>query len=545
MNFKFIYLILAGASVAVSCNDYRHEDSVFSELDKEIEISRIHQAEKEKRIRYLLDDMASAVTDKERFDIAGKLINEYEAYNSDSALHYVNLSLANPMVTSDRYLNNGLKIKKADILSHAGLFNVAEQTLADIDKAELDSLLLGQYFGAYTALYQYQSEYSDDSEFAKENQRLREVYNDSVIKYTAPDSFGYIINYAPALARQGKYNEAVDEINKILGNYSSGEREYSILVSILADIFRSSGDRENYKRLIVESAVSDLRGVVKENMAMRALATICFEDGDLERANKYLKQSFADANFYSARMRNAQSSRMLPIIDEAYQARQYELQNRHRIYTILVSALAVILLIAISFLIKQIAKVRRISTQRQNALNELSELSRKLTALNEELTRTNKDLTTANTIKEEYAGLFMEYCSLAILNLQQYHQHLRGLAMKGNVAALMKRLDSTEIENKTWHEFYAKFDEAILNIYPQFVNKFNNLLKPDEQIVLKSGEKLNTELRVFALIRIGIQDSEKIAKFLRCSLSTIYTYRSKIKKRAKDPATFEKQLLSI
>ena len=146
----------------------------------------------------------------------------------------------------------------------------------------------------------------------------------------------------------------------------------------------------------------------------------------------------------------------------------------------------------------------------------------------------------------EGVGLFMEYSSSAISTLQRYQLSLRNLAMRGvEREALLKKLESTSIYDRLFKDFYVKFDEAVLNIYPSFVEKFNALLRPDEQITLKAGELLNTELRLFALIRIGIDDNETVAQFLRCTISTIYTYRSKMKRRAINPETFENDVRNI
>ena len=178
-------------------------------------------------------------------------------------------------------------------------------------------------------------------------------------------------------------------------------------------------------------------------------------------------------------------------------------------------------------------------------LDEVSSLSQRLSSVNKELNHTNEELQASNALKGEYAVLFMEYCSLAISALQQYQQSMKVAAAQGNLDVLKKKIDSVNIENKTLAEFYSKFDEAVLNLYPHFVEKFNALLKPEDRIELKPKEMLNTELRVFALIRLGITDSEKIASFLRCSLSTIYTYRSKMKKKAIRPDSFEQDLSLI
>ena len=139
----------------------------------------------------------------------------------------------------------------------------------------------------------------------------------------------------------------------------------------------------------------------------------------------------------------------------------------------------------------------------------------------------------------------MEYSSLNISLLEKYHAALRNLALQGNVKGILKKLDSDEIVNETIKAFYSKFDEAVLNIYPSFVEKINMLLVEEGRIQLKPGEKLNTELRVLAVYRLGISDPDQIAHFLRCSVSTVYTYRSRLKRRAIDPETFDSKIMEI
>ncbi len=280
-------------------------------------------------------------------------------------------------------------------------------------------------------------------------------------------------------------------------------------------------------------------------MAIRALATQVFEDGDIDRANHYLKVSFDDANFYSARMRNAQSSRMLPVIDKAYDTRQKELQARQRIMLYIISGLLLLVIIGILFILKQVKRIKQANRRVSKSNEELSTMSEKLREMNATLEKTNEALKKSNHTTEEYAGLFMEFCSINISSLQKYHLALRNLAVQGNVKGILRKLDSIDVTADVLKTFYSKFDEAILNIYPSFVEKVNGLLTPDGQIALKTDERLNTELRILALIRIGITDSEKISQFLRCSISTIYTYRSKLKRRALHPDTFEDEIMDI
>lgn len=542
-------VLMAPLIIVSSCNSGHSSSAIdhefYEDIDEEISKSHLYENDKERRIESLRFRIGSEESPEVRFELTDLLISEFEAYVSDSALYYINLNLENPSVINNQLKTNSLLIKKADIAAHAGLFGEAEGILEEIDHSSLDSHLLEEYYSAFCDLYQYQSEYATNSEFGREFERQRQRYIDSITKVASPSSMNYIVYHAAEDARNGNFRDAEDVLIENLKKYKSGDRNYSILASILADIYKQKGDKEKYKTYLGLSVISDIRGAVKENMAIRALATECYEDGDLERADRYLRKSFEDANFYAARMRNAQSSRMLPIIGEAYISQQKKMNHELTLFVVFMSVLAAGFIIISIFAFFQVRKVRAVNKKTKHMLEEVSQLSSQLASVNRELKNTNSQLESSNKIRGEYGALFMEYCSLAISSLQHYQQSLKVAAAQGNIQALIKKIDSANVESKTLAEFYSKFDEAILNIYPHFVEKFNSLLRPEERIILRPGENLNTELRVFALIKIGINDPEKIAKFLRCSLTTVYTYRSKMKKRALSPDSFDHDLLSL
>lgn len=518
----------------------------YALLDSEIARSDEYDNVKNMRIADYRQRYASTTSERMRTELLDMLVKEFDAYNADSALYYVNLNLRRPVVRRDSGHYTRLQIKKADIYAHAGLFFDALATLQSIPRDSLDGSLLEEYFSTYCATYQYLSEYTDAHEMGDEYSRLRSVYTDSLNSVIDTASFNYKVFVQAELARQGDTHAPIEVLTECLANYPSGTREYSILASTLGYIYSLDGKQDEFKRYLTLSAISDVRGAVKENMSFRAVATVMFEDGDIERANRYLKKSIADANFYSALMRNAQSSKMLPVIDEAYASVQNSLNRRLRNMVLVSSILSVILFVAVFYVLKQIRNVRRAKDSLTHANEDLSRLSVQLREMNGKLADRNAELHEFNRTKEQYAGLFMEYCSAAISALQRYQQSLRNLTVQGaNRSALLKKLESSETADQLLKEFYLRFDEAILDIYPSFVDKFNALLKPDSRVVLKSGELLNTELRLFALIRIGIDDSNKIAQFLRCSISTVYTYRSKMRKRAVNPDEFEDEIKNI
>lgn len=545
----FAMLMAVAALCSAACGrgggQEEHLDDLYRQVDLEISRADRYMDEKETRVGSLRERLQTAPAGAERMRLYDNIIAEYESYISDSALYYTNEAVNAAAVAGDMREYNRLRIKRADIASHAGLFTEAHEMLASICRAELDTALLGNYYAAYSNLYQYESEYLSEGEYSDRSSQQRNQYIDSLLSVSHPESFEYLSNWASLEISRGNCKAVEKRLMDDVKKYTSGMRQYSILMSILAYMHQTLGHEEQQRIYLAKTVVSDIRGAIKENMAIRELATQVFEDGDIDRANRYLKASFKDANFFSARMRNAQSSRMLPVIDRAYDERQKQLQTRQWILIGVISALFMVLVFSFLSILKQKKRVEEANLNVGKSNEELQAMSGRLKEVNAALEKSNRELKRSNETTAEYAGLFMEFSSLNIASLEKYHLALRNLAVQGNVKGILKKLDSGDIATDTLRMFYAKFDEAILNIYPSFVEKVNALLCADGQVVLKGSEKLNTELRILALIRIGITDSEQISQFLRCSISTIYTYRSKLKRRSLRPDDFEREVASI
>ena len=165
---------------------------------------------------------------------------------------------------------------------------------------------------------------------------------------------------------------------------------------------------------------------------------------------------------------------------------------------------------------------------------------------NHRLSELNLSIAEANMVKEEYIGLFLSMCSDYIDKIAHIQRRVRKGIKSGSIAELNREFPSSDIIDAEKEHFYEVFDSAFLNLYPNFVEEFNSLLEPDGQIELRKGERLNTELRIFARIRLGITDSSKIALLLHYSVNTIYNYRAKVKNRAKcDRDDFEHIIRTI
>lgn len=543
-------LILCFAVLLATCGEKRpYGDDVsalYDQLDAEIEASGSYDAGKEHRLDNLIRRASQAKSDAERFELYNKLIAEYEAYNSDSALYYLQLNLSNPVLRSMPNERLSLRIKLADLVAHAGILPSAVEIIESVPTDSLIPAHKQQYFATMYSIAQYLYEYNDRSERKARYEALRGAFADSLLRITPEGSINNLLYGGAELSRRGHSAEVAEMMERHIGDYAMGSREYSMLAATLADIYSNMGRPDEARRCHILSGISDVKGSIKENTSFRRIAMDCYNDGDPERANRYLKKSISDATSFSARLRNAQSTRVLPMIDEAYTAMQQSLTHRLSILVVITTVLMIALIFALFFILKQYRSLQRAKVHTDTTNAELSDLSGKLKDAVDELAAKNRELKDSNSVKEQYAALFMQYSASAISTLQHYQQSLRVLCNQGSSKALLlKKIESSEMIDKALRDFYSTFDEAVLSIYPSFADKFNALLQPDEHITLRPGELLNTELRVFALIRLGIDDSAKIAQFLRCSITTVYTYRSKMRKRALDPDNFENQVKNI
>lgn len=522
------------------------QERLYEQLDHEIRHADIYERQKTERLNVLRRQLRSTSSYPERNRILNNIIEENSAYCADSAIHYIDMALRLAKESSDPGRVMELEIMKADIYAHAGLFSDALDIIGAIRSDDLPGSLKEEYYATCSVIYQYLCETTDGAQHNEDYEQMRAMYADSLLRTAREGSFNYAVYCIPEKARRGEWEESAAELREYLDRYRPGDRHYSILSSIMAYLTGHDGPTEESKRYITMSAISDVKGVIKENMSFRSTAANVFAEGNVERANLYLKKSIVDANFYSARMRKNQSSAILPDIDNAYDSMQENLRISQRNSLIIVSLLALILAVSILIILRQSAKVRRKNELIKQANRELSQLSTQLQTTNRELEASNARLSEATRVREQYTGFFMEACSNALGSLVQYHNSMKILASQQGVSQIMARkLKSSEFIEKGVRDFYDRFDEAILNIYPDFPEKVNILLRDGEKSNVKPGEKLNTELRIVALTRIGLADNAKIADFLRCSITTVYTYRSKLRKRAVNPDSFESDIMLI
>lgn len=252
---------------------------------------------------------------------------------------------------------------------------------------------------------------------------------------------------------------------------------------------------------------------------------------DLDRAYRYIQCSMEDAHFYNNRLRIVQISEKLPIIVQAFQEKSEKEKSRITFALVIITILSVCTIALLGYVYKQMKLVKRSRHELQT--------------LNDTLNRLNTKLNEANHTKEEYVGLFIDLCSSYIDKLDKYRERVKRKLMTKQVDDLYKMVNSTRHIETELEDFFHSFDNAFLKLFPTFIEDFNRLLSENEGIWPKKGELLNRELRIFALIRLGINDSSRIASFLRYSPQTIYNNRTKVRNKARNRECFEKDILGI
>ena len=518
----------------------------FKRLDSLIAAQPQIVAAKEIRLAQLKRDQGKETTVTGRYEATQRLYEEYSAYQYDSAYAYVSECLRLAQSMGDAMLLNESRLNLAHILSTACLMDKARQTLSQIDTTRLSPDQLILYHRTRTDLLIYQAEYMHGTQYVNEYVKQLIEERQAAIAISVPhDNVNYQLTQAECYADNNQPQQAIDLLSRLMQNYHSGERIYSIITSTMSFHYSQMGDMDKQMQYLIKSAESDLEGCIRENTALRTIADRLFDEGDIDRAYRYMRVAVDDANFYGTRLRNIQSSRIVPKILTAYQTKQD--RNRRNMMWLLgiISVIAALMIVGVIAIYQLLKRYRRLNEQKKAINEQLSQVNVQLGDTVEQLHETNGLLREREKLKEEYIARFLTLSSRFIDRGEEQRKALYRLHRDRKTEELARELKSTHFGNENAQLFYENFDNAFLNIFPNFVEKVNNLLQEGGKIEVRQGKRLTTESRVLALIRIGITDNQSIANILRASLTTIYTYRSKLKARAINKDDFESQVKAI
>ena len=516
--------------------------ALLQKLDSVIEASETIVAEKNKKIATLKQMAAKENNTALLLERYRELSEEYYVFKFDSAKVYVEKGLAlAKKVQNSRYIVTNT-IMKAKLLSIGGLYSEAINTLNTIEQDSLgEQNMTFDYNIAYSTIYSYWADYCNDDTYSPIYRERSNAYLKTAIANIDKNNAAY--DYY-----MGEYHVYIDkDDDKALKHYfrtleknGMTSRVYAMASFAIANNYSAHENMEKYEEYLIKASICDILCCTKENLAIQDLAMYLFkqDNENIERARVYINTAMEDAKSYNNRLRILEISQKLPIIVSTYHKR-LTTQNSTLMYAVWgISLLVVTMIVLLYFFVRQ----NKLLSKRRHELHVSNNM---LTETNERLNRANEQLLDTNRKREGLAKLYIDLCAKYIDKMAKFQVMVQRKIKANQINELMSYVSSSRLNYEDADTFMKRFDEAFLNLYPSFVTEFNALLKEDEQVITKNPHSLTTELRIFALIRLGVKESSEIAALLYYTPRTIYNYRSAFKNKALDRESFEERVCML
>ena len=539
-RFILMLMVMLGGTLGMQAQELR---ALLLELDRCVERKQSYRAERHERIDSLRQQMENA-PDALLMEVYEAMVQAYSHFQTDSALFYLDKLNELQEVKDNPQKHTQVALERAEQLAIMGAYSDAEVIVQKLNTAEMEQEERTRYYHVCRTIYGWMADYmSSTPSLSKELRHKTDLYRDSIIQ-TDSDPLSRDIVKADQLLAKGKAEEAKRLIERYIDHVEKEQKSY--VHYILADVYRQKNNTKEEMRHLALVAIEDLRRGVTEYAALPLLATKLKEQGEVERAYNYLFCSLEDANFCNAKLRSMEISEVFPIIEKSYKQKERMARQTERALLLGVTVMMIMLVLAVLYLRSQMHKLTQTRHQLSIANDQLEQANRLLCMRNDTLLESNTMLQQMDRVKEEYIALFLDRCQKYLSALEKYRKSLLKLAKSNQQSELMKKLKDDALIEAEQEKLYADFDEAFLDLHPHFVEKFNALLRPEERLTPKRHERLNTELRIFALIRLGVTDTAQIAQFLDYSMPTIYNYRSRIRNKSiYSKEEFDKKLMEL
>ncbi len=510
---------------------------LLKRLDEAIAHKKEYQQLRFERADSLLKH-AYRVQGEERVKDLADLYGIYLHFQTDSALCVLDKLRHLPEYATDRKLQLSCQIDEAQVYGMMGLYYTAFKMLDSISLSECDDQTRLRYYNVQHAIMDWRAAYAlrtAPNFWTKMHEEAR-IWHDSILLYE-PEEVNRTIIRTNRYYDYGEYQLCIDSLLALMERCNPEQRTFAY--SRLSEAYGKINEPAQQLRYLILTAIADIRAGITEYMALPELAAQLFRMGDVERAYEYLFCALEDANLCKSNLRTIEVSTIFPIIDIS---RHERLEHEKRETRLIIASLLILALI----MILVILMLYRLNKKLQTTRALLAEANNNLKVSNQQLQKANKELLMSDQIKGEYLMNYLDRSHNYLGSIESIQRQMLKLVQTRQIEELTKKLKSTDFVEEELEKFYADFDEVFLTLYPNFVEKFNALLKPENAIIPKRGELLTTELRIFALIRMGETDSTKIAKFLNYSLTTIYNYRSRVRNNALgDKETFEQEVMKL
>lgn len=517
---RSVYLVILSIVLSIlapSCGGKSDNKSPERELDVLNRVMR--RSEDYQRLkRRDIDSLKHAMTAtpesnfSRRSELALRIADSFRLYNADSAMFYSEMAyrMVEKQGSYEQKLNALLVHNNA--LSTAGVFTVAQQNLNTIGHWHIPANMKVKYWESMRLLYGYMRDfYAQQTDMYAIADRFCEQYDDSLMHALPENDLYARFLKGERLMNAGRYADALARMTQLLKTIPEESPYYGKTAYLMARIYLSQGDQTQYVANLAKSATADIKGCIREGQALPALADWMASNNQLPRAYDYINYALEDATSGNARMRTYHIARFLPKIDKAYR------ENLSAYHNSLLAFVFLGIIVIIVFVILTIRLRRQNRRARQNE---------------EKLAQTSR-------MQESYFANFVALSSNYANRLESLTKLVGRKLASGQADELLKLINSGKLTDSQAEDFHSIFDRAFLDIYPQFTDKINTLLREEERISLRNPGQLTPELRIYALVRLGIDESTRIAQILNYSVSTVYAYRNRMRNKAINRDTFD------
>jgi hypothetical protein len=530
MRIAFVgFLLFASLTITAQVNN----DSLISVLKNEINHRHIYVDEKLERI----DRLKRKLSEVDKNDLESKyaiyngLYHQYKTFIYDSAFQYAKKLIATAFQMKDPSRICYSRVKLGFILISSGMFKETFDSLRRVEVKYLVDSTRIDYYRLLSRAWSDLNIYNNDQHYRPYYVSLDQQYLDSAISISNRGSYHYYYLNGVKNIYLGNYEKTVRLIDTLIRTQKLTYPQLAVNYYDFSNAYRNLSDEKRSVQYMIMSSLSDLRAATKETAAMHTLARMLYEKGDTENAYTFIKQALNDAEFYGARQRKVEIMSILPLIASA---QMNSIDNQRKVWITYSAGLTVLILVIVIFSViisKQLKKLKAAELVIRNANRNLQEINHKLIE--------------ADKIKEEYIGYYFSNNSSYIDKIESFRNSIDQKLQTRKVDDIRYLVNTINPVHER-EELYFNFDKIFLKLFPDFVKIFNSYFEPENQIILKDGQLLNTELRIFALIRLGIQDAEKIAKILGYSVNTIYSYKNRVKSKSIVPNDeFDARIMEI
>ena len=514
MKFKPLFIILLLQSMIAMGQRYY---GLIDELEEALDNKDFYIEQRENLIEEIKDVLYKFKFSgqcRDEISVYFDLVYEYQSFIYDSAQVYIDQAKHLAYRLQDRSLIDQVRIREGFVLLSSGLFKEAIDTLNAVNPRNLNDSLKSTLFSTMARAYYDIADFVRDPKFMPTYIAMGNNYLDSALLYVKPNTNEFWAMESLHRMKKSDWSGARFAFEYWMNNFTLPRHYYAIATSSLAYIYLMTGFPDLAIEYFTRAAIADVKTATMETVALRNLSNLLYQKGDDKRAYQFIIEALNDASYYNARHRQLEVGQILPIIERERMHVIRKQRDRIMVFTAFISVLTVALIAALVII--------WMSFRRLNAARLI-------------IQEANEKLTEANKIKDEYITDFFNKNSAYIDKLESLQNWVRRKVATRQFEDLGRFHHKVNIDKERL-ALYERFDQIFLKLFPDFVEEINKLLKPDERIDQGEGEYLNTYLRIYALIRLGIDDNEQIAKFLNISVNTIYTYKTKIKGKANCPS---------